>query len=77
MPLMPVFIMMIGIVIILAGLLANIWWIWVIGIIVFLYPIVAIKIMIYKYDKKNSKYNMTGKKNGRYSRCVHRRCVFK
>jgi len=49
MPIIPILIAMVGVIIILFGLLFNIWWIWAIGVCVFLYPFIAIKVMVDRY----------------------------
>jgi len=45
----PFFIALIGVTVILMGVLMNTWWVWVIGIIIFLYPFVWIVYIKIKY----------------------------
>jgi hypothetical protein len=48
-PVMPFFIVMLGVAVILLGVVMNLWWVWVIGIIIFLYPFVWIIYIRIKY----------------------------
>jgi len=49
MPIIPFFIAMLGFMVILAGIGFGVWWVWVIGIVIFLYPFAWIIYIKIKY----------------------------